>query len=225
MNLDHINHILLHSDLNMIRQWCLTCHKIYQWCGTCYFWQEKLKHDNLPPMIFDEMRNMERISDSVELKNQALWFKLYQTMKDSYREAKGIVLINKVEKSNCYNGGTICMDFEDTYEMEEDGGAEVVKALFPFKIEGKPLEICISLLKDCYELRYKMEIEKRIVDRMDTINEQQVIHMLTLFLYDYHTIIGYFDITDFKGGSFINNQGSGYKQAIWDVIHANLLVL
>lgn len=230
---DNINEILLRSDINTLRQFCLTNKPIQAKCLTEQFWQDKLKYDGLPAksgssmptILFNKTRNMDLYVDNLEINNKfELWVTLYNTMKKADFEAKGIVLINKVEKAKGYDDtGTFRINFENTYEMEEDNGIEMVKSILSnmmIEVEDYiPKSITISLLKDKYELKYNINMLKKKINLTDMIDEQEVVRILTLFLFDYYTIIGNFDIVDVKGESFMDSAGSDYRRGMWDLLH------
>lgn len=224
LTFDNINEILLRSDIGTIRQFSFTNKKIYQLCNQEHFWQSKLKLDGLPNIIFDEMRHIDYIAVCVQIKNFELWINLYKFMKRAQFEAKVIILINKIEKKKGFGyTGVIMMNFKNsTYAMEDDGGAAAVQAILTeFIIDdiGIPVSISIELLDHHYELKYKVLIQDKTVSYNAIIDEQKVVRILTLFLFDYYTIIGEFNIVDIVGDSFLYQKGSYYKRGMWDLIH------
>lgn len=51
------------------------------------------------------------------------------------------------------------------------------------------------------------------------IDEQEVIRILTLFIFDGKTIVGNFDITDEDKDSYMDQAGSDYRRGMWDLLH------
>lgn len=224
---DNILEILLNADLNTIKNMCLTNKKLQQRCTTEQFWQQKLKHDGLPSIIFDETRNMERISDSVEVGlgyGLHFWITLYNIMKKAQEEAKGIVLINKIEQNKGFsNSGTIKILLHEAYANEEQKGVDIVKAILPnIKVDfDYPSVIEFKLLKDKnYKFGYAGYNDNTTLTTVTKmIDEDEVIRIMTLFLFDYYTIIGEFDIADVKGSSLMDQRGIDYRRGMWDMIH------
>ncbi len=227
--LDNIYEILLRSDINTIRQFCLTDSKTYKLCTTNHFWQEKIKYENLPQVIFDDMRNIERIAGSIEinLKNKLnLWVYLYTKMKESNDEVKGILLINKIDQGfdHAAKGGLdtgIRITFKNTYEMEEDGGIMAVKAIIPYIGDNYIPKFINITFENNYKFIYTgTDIYNNIINMTNMMDENEVIRILTLFIFDHHTVIGNFDITNLYGDSLMDcMRASDYHRGMWAMIN------
>ncbi len=228
---DTVYEILLHSDLKTIHQYCMT-HKNNH-CDTI-FWKNKLKgkiyfNHYLPSIIIDENRTVEHFMYNLELNDiNQLSKELYIIMEKSYNKAKHILLVNKIEKNSNFNktNGIIIIDINS--DLSYGKGTELTNIL-PFNITIDyylPFSIKFTLLENNYKIEYEIfdagtedyEIYEKI------LNENEMINILTLFLFDTYTLYS-IGIVDDKNKSFspinatINPTSSSFgRERIWDTL-------
>ena len=92
--------ILLNTDINDIQELCHINKQNTRLCESNTFWHNKFVHDRLPPVYLDDTRTIKAYSDIIGTTPRSIdtWIELYSSMKDAYKNAKFILLINKIEK-------------------------------------------------------------------------------------------------------------------------------
>jgi len=234
---DIIYEILLRADLETIRQYCLT-HK-NNLCKDYSFWKDKLKDKvefdkDLPSIYIDGIRTVKWYMDNLEVKNiNDLGKVLYQHMRKAKDIARQILLINKIEKTSKFIKlkGIIIIELYESYE--EQGSDALINILSDFNIildDHSANNIKITLLENDYKFEFtQLNLETEEFETYtEIVNEDKILRMLTLILFDYSTLF-VIDITDDQFISFlpltrnisydINNDLSFIgRQRIWDTL-------
>lgn len=242
--MDHVNltndmiyEILLRADLETIHKYSLT-HK-NNLSKDDVFWKDKLNgkigfNKDLPSIYIDNIRTVQWYMDNLEIKNICDLGKiLYKHMKEAYDTANKILLINKIESTSEFNksSGTIIIESCESYE--EEGSDALINILSGVGIvldNYSANNIKITLL----EYFYKFEItklnlkNKRFETYADIVNEDQILRLLTLILFDSTTLFD-IDIVSSNGTSFLPwtrdinyNDATAIsfiaRQRIWDTL-------
>lgn len=225
---DVLYQTLLNSDVNTLRQLCLSNKHNHQICTSNQFWQNKLRHHHLPNIIFDDTRTIELMADNLELdldNKIQLWSKLYQTMKESHQEAKNIILIYNVLKDKGFTDmGNMRIILYDIYDFSEHPEVDVDAILHIHVDLNHYLPNFIDIIyNNDQNIILKYTVLDQDTEDFETydknINKNELINILTLFLFDYKTITGMFDIQDVKGKSYLDQKGSDYLRGMWDLLN------
>ncbi len=191
---DVLKEILLRADVDTIKNYCLTNNEANKLCHSQSFWNEKLKLENLPVILFDkEIGNEFEFEDFYELTGtQNKWMILYILMKQANVNAKKMILVNKIEKERAFRPtkGTIGIHDIDFH---------TIKSLYTLPSIKNHDKYRVYELKIIYDGDYKLIIymvydgdEKELIE---DISYQQAINIITLFLYEKFTFnqVTFFD--------------------------------
>jgi hypothetical protein len=208
---DIIYEILLRADLETIRQYYMT-HK-NNLSKDESFWKDKLKgkiefNRDLPSIYIDDIRTVTWYMDNLEIKNICDLGKiLYQHMRKVKDTANKILLINKIESTSEFNKseGVIIIELYESYE--EQGSDALINILpnFDFILDNcSANKITITLLEKNYIFEFKFLDFKteKFQTYASILSEDQILHMLTLFLFDSNTLF-VIDIISNNGTSFL----------------------
>lgn len=230
---ESIYEILLRADLETIQQYCMT-HKT-NLCKDDNFWNNKLKGKveigkNLPSIYIDEHRTVEHYIDNMGVDNiSELWKVLYTNMNQANVTIKNILLINKIEKNSNFNKSDGIIKIE-LYESYEDGGSDALIHILPnfnIKLDNyTPNYIQITLIDNDYKFDYTvLDLDtEEFITYSKILDEKEIINILTLFLFDYHTLF-VLDIIDDNNNSFLPindninpNSPLINRERIWDTL-------
>ena len=194
---DVVFEILLNKKVEEIENLCYTNKKNTSLCESLSFWQAKLVHDHLPPLLIDDVRTIENYSMYLGIERRVdVFVELYNQMASCYDKAKAIIFINKVEQFNKLTTGTIHITNPHYQDMK-------LYAYLPKSIEW------IESFKIKFKNQYYLYMDEKI-----KIIESDAIKIITYLLFDEQTamIFDMYDeddpdtlrITDSKLNSFLN---------------------
>jgi hypothetical protein len=227
---DTMYEILLNSDLETITKYCMT-HKNNK-CDS-HFWKKKLNGkvdigQEFPSIYIDEFRTLEHYLDNLEVNIEELPKTLYEKMKFAQKQAKNVMIINKIEKTRDHNHTDGIMKIYP-YDNHEDLGADGFINLLP-KIDipidnYSPHLIKMTLLDNHYKFEYTV-LDRKTED-FETfdkiITEKEMLVIITLFIFDRDTLY-YNEIMDDHYQPFLlshYNPGINTplgRKGIWDTL-------
>ena len=205
---DMIYQIMVKSDINTLKKLCIVNKQNEKICQTEQFWKAKFHNDDLPFLKFIQYELKDYKNAFMFDNNIKTWIKIYEEMKDAQKEAKEILLVNKIEKKrlNYKTKGIIMIDLTKQYE-------EIQLFYFlPKVLLDKIAEDDISLEKFDIQLLdannynitlhiYNIETEE-IITIESIVNEKVVEDVLTLYLFNSFTFYDIPEIVDDRGFDF-----------------------
>lgn len=185
---DIIYNVMLNADFETLKHLCQTNKASLKYCKDSHFWYAKLAHQQLP------VPNKEMIK-------QLGWMTLYQSLSSAYKEAKEMLLVNKIESQRQHfrtNGDIVLCPYEydDLYfiNLPLFKEAELLNDPNQFMIE-----IFIQY-NGQYHVKYQIHHQTLIFVKEKTpIDEQTIIHILTLYLLHMDHGNREYEINDHRG--------------------------
>ena len=229
---DTLKEIMLRADVDTIKIYCLTNKNAEKLCHDPYFWNEKLKLENLPPLFIQNMPdvNLENYIGIYHIKNE--WMILYSLMKTANKDAKKILIVNDMEANRKYDKttGQISTDQSDDIIID-DFYVLPVKAIEKLK---KLKDNHIVNIEIHYNGKYTLYLYTSNTDDSSEntthykISYHETLNILTLLLYNKYIDVNpdlilvdsndtefYYD-TDFRGTT---NAYLMAKQTIYETIN------
>ena len=195
LNNDTLREILLRTDVDTLKQYCLTNKAAVQLCHDQYFWNEKLILEGLPPILLNnDLKIKERPMPNVEnyymFNTNNPWIVLYILMKTANQNAKKILLINDIESTRQYKPttGVIQTDQSDNIIIK---GFYVLplKAIKKLKKLGVTTILTIEIHYNIKKKNYKLYLY--VTDDYSnkhtfhqSISYHEALNIITLVLYD-----------------------------------------
>lgn len=231
--------VLLRADLNTLRNYCASNKALHNLCESKHFWIEKMQYNHLPVPVFDDdaIKNYKKQNEIKS--NYKLYYSLYDSMLKNKKLIQDILLINKIESHRPYNKskGIIKVDLDMIYE---ELGSDALLTLFPkesyiFYNDNELTEtdnyspnlLTIQLINNDYILKYTvLDLDTEFFLESSTkIDENELILVLGLIMFDVDLYGTDFDITDDKNNTFIpfdsninpNSPLIG-RESIWDTL-------
>lgn len=191
LNDDILYSIMINSSIDVLKNMCMTNQQAMKYCRSKTFWNDKLINNQIPVIPIDD-KYIDRYLDNLEVTIDKFWEKMYSLMVHASEIAKGILLINKIEKNRNYNksNGVIEIHVYDSYEGEGNHAIYLLEPIFDISIEYSPNIIKITLRDIDYKLEYTvLNIETNDNQTYSKIvSKKEIIRILTLFLFDSYTL-------------------------------------
>lgn len=191
--------ILLDKEVDDIDEFCYSTKKNTRICESLQFWQDKLIHDHLPPLLIDQVRNVQNYSTYLGIDRYVdTYIELYNQMENCYEIAKAILFINKVESFNKITNGSIIINNPHYNDIQ----------LYSY-LPQSDIEYIDSLMIEVLKNQYILHINYIV---KINITEEEVILILTYLIFDNATamIFDNFDeegpeisINDIQANSFL----------------------
>lgn len=196
---DILREILIRSDLDTLKQYCLISKDAVKFYNDQYFWNDKLKLKGLPQILFDhdlgtknlrmmneyDIDNWYHYSEEFQSKNQ--WVILYNLMLLAMENAKMTLQVNKIETLRAFKitDGTITTEDSKSYIVESlyilpkeittiltDRGAQGIHVQLEYKNEN-------------YKIKIMYDTEEEIDSELTLpISYHEALNTLTFLLFD-----------------------------------------
>lgn len=175
-------------------------------------WQDRLTYRGLPNFIFNDGRNIECIAEvnDLTINTFTFWRSIYGCMIKSYRDAKCIIMMNKLDKN----------------------GTHIINVFLAENIVLYDLTLVRSIINDAnfaaYDFSMKLLLDNNKYEfiwcdehgRYDKIlSEREVVFIMALCIFDYKTINPYLNITDDNYYQSYYEHLSDFRSGMWWVIN------
>jgi hypothetical protein len=176
------------------------------------FWQEKHTLVGIPHIIEDNFP-----ITGINLNQKVKYhITLYNYMQDAYTSAKALIIFTKINYYEGIGSGIININLSEAYDNHNDIIPIIPRMLLGNK-ESKPNYISINIgNKDEYKLEYNI-IAKNAQSLMNTINKNDVLAVLSTFLFRIHTGNDLITITNTIGESLLQYDCDIRMDGMWDL--------